>query len=188
MESAFESRKRNNGRLNARVLVLNQSYEALSVCTVKKALVLILLGKAESVSNDNRKMIKSILQEFPWPSVIRLKKYVNIPYKQVVLTRRNVLKRDGYKCTYCGRGDLPLTVDHIIPRAKGGLDTWENLVCACTKCNNKKGNRTPHEAEMKLLHKPFEPNHILFIKNSVSKIDENWKPYLFVNEFTDFIK
>ncbi len=185
-EFAFESRKKNSGRLNARVLILNQSYEALSICSVKKALTLLFLGKAEMTSFDNRKVIRSISQEFLWPSVIRLKRYVSVPYKQVILTRRNVLKRDGYKCVYCGRGDLPLTVDHIIPKAKGGMDTWENLVCACTKCNNKKGNRTPHEAEMKMLHKAYVPNHIMFIKNSVSKIDENWKPYLFVNEITDY--
>ena len=161
--------------------MLNQSYEALSICTVKKALVLLILSKAELVSADHKKKIKSLRSDFPWPSVIRLKKYISIPYKQVILTRRNILKRDNYKCAYCGRGDLPLTVDHVIPKARGGKDTWENLVCACTKCNNHKGNRTPVEAELKLLQKPYVPNHILFIKNTVGKVDENWKPYLFVN-------
>lgn len=161
------------------MLVLNQSYEALSICTVRKALVLVILGKAEIISADSRKQISSVNFSFQWPTVVRLKKYVSVPYKQVILTRRNILRRDSYKCVYCGRGDLPLTVDHIVPRARGGQDSWENMACACTKCNNKKGNRTPAEAEMKLLQKPYEPNHILFIKNSVSKIDENWKPYLF---------
>lgn len=178
--TAFEPHKQ-NGRLNARVLVLNQSYEALTICSVKKALILLILAKAELVSEDNRKRIKSLRTDFAWPSVIRLKRYISVPYKQVILTRRNILKRDNYKCVYCGRGDLPLTIDHVIPKARGGKDTWENLVCACTKCNNQKGNHTPAEAGLKLLQKPYVPNHILFIKNSVGKVDENWKPYLFVN-------
>jgi 5-methylcytosine-specific restriction endonuclease McrA len=102
-----------------------------------------------------------------------------VPYKRVVLTRKNVFRRDVYRCVYCGRGDLPLTIDHVLPKARGGADIWENMVCACTLCNNVKGNRTPSEADMKLNHKPYEPNHLLFIKNSVAKIDENWKPFLF---------
>lgn len=103
-----------------------------------------------------------------------------MPYKKVFLTRKNVLRRDSFRCAYCGRGDLPLTVDHIIPKARGGQDTWENLVCACTVCNNKKGDRTLEESGFQLLVKPFVPSHIMFIKNFVSKLDENWKPYLFV--------
>lgn len=165
--------------MHARVLVLNQSYEVLSICTAKKALVLIILGKAEIVASDLNKQIRSKSIAFPKPNVIRLRRYVAIPYKQVILTRRNVLRRDAYKCVYCGRGDIALTVDHVIPKARGGQDTWDNMVCACTKCNNKKGSRTPAEAEMRMIHKPYEPNHILFIKNSVSKVDESWKPYLF---------
>lgn len=137
------------------------------------------MGKAELISADQNRLLRSKTAEFPKPNVIRLRRYVSVPYKQVILTRRNVLKRDEYKCVYCGRGDIALTVDHVIPKARGGKDSWQNMVCACTKCNNKKGSRTPAEAEMKLLHKPFEPNHILFIKNSVSKVDESWKPYLF---------
>ncbi|MFO7524189.1 MAG: HNH endonuclease [Ignavibacteriaceae bacterium] len=97
-----------------------------------------------------------------------------------MLTRRNILRRDGYKCAYCGRGDLPLTVDHIIPRARGGDDVWENLISACTKCNNKKGDRTPDEARMALIYRPFKPNHVMFIKNVVGKLDDKWKPYLYL--------
>ncbi|HSD64905.1 MAG TPA: HNH endonuclease, partial [Ignavibacteriaceae bacterium] len=82
---------------------------------------------------------------------------------------------------YCGRGDLPLTIDHVIPRARGGSDSWENLVCACTLCNNKKGDRTPEEANMLLTNRPFKPSHIMFIKNVVGKLDENWKPYLYLS-------
>lgn len=128
------------------------------------------------------KSIHSITKTFPWPSVIRLKRYISVPYQNIILTRRNILKRDGHKCAYCGRGDLPFTIDHIVPKSKGGEDTWENLVTACLPCNNKKGNRTPEEASMKLRIKPYKPNHILFLLNSVNHIDNAWKPYLFISK------
>lgn len=169
-----------NGKLNAKVLILNQSYEPLTVCTIKKAIILVYLDKAELVKKIANKEIKTINSCFAWPSVIRLRRYISVPYKKVILTRKNILRRDSFRCAYCGRGDIMLTVDHIVPKAKGGLDTWENLVCACTNCNNKKGDRSPEEAGMKLMIKPFVPNHIMFIKNFVSKIDDNWKPYLYI--------
>lgn len=159
--------------------MLNQSYEPLTICNVKKAIVLILLGKAELVADNHRKKIHTVSKTFPWPSVIRLNDFVKIPYKKIILTRRNILKRDGHKCAYCGRGDLPLTIDHVIPKSKGGDDTWENLVAACLPCNNKKGDRTPEEAGMKLKIKPYAPNHIMFIKSAVGRVEDTWKPYLF---------
>ncbi len=143
---------------------------------------MILLRKAELVSADGIKSIHSITKTFPWPSVIRLKRYISVPYQNIILTRRNILKRDGHKCAYCGRGDLPFTIDHIVPKSKGGEDTWENLVTACLPCNNKKGNRIPEEASMKLRIKPYKPNHILFLLNSVNHIDNAWKPYLFISK------
>jgi 5-methylcytosine-specific restriction endonuclease McrA len=139
------------------------------------------LGKAELVLNDDGKTIRSVNSKYPWPSVIRLSQFIRVPYKRVVLTRKNILRRDNYKCGYCGRGDLTLTLDHIIPKAKGGFDAWENLVSACTKCNNEKGDRTPEEAGMQLLLKPFKPSHIMYIKNVVGKLDEKWKPYLYLS-------
>jgi 5-methylcytosine-specific restriction endonuclease McrA len=167
--------------LNAKVLILNQSYEPLTVCNIKKAIVLIYLGKAELVVQDKRKELRSVSKTFPWPSIIRLSQFITLPYKRVVLTRKNILRRDEYKCSYCGRGDLPLTIDHVVPKSKGGIDSWDNLVCACTFCNNKKGDRTPVEANMILLNRPFKPSHIMFIKNVVGKLDENWKPYLYLS-------
>jgi 5-methylcytosine-specific restriction endonuclease McrA len=143
-------------------------------------MVLIYLGKAELVVDDKRKALRTVSHTFPWPSIIRLSFFVRVPYKKVVLTRKNILRRDGFKCAYCGRSDLPLTIDHIVPRARGGSDSWENLVCACTACNNRKGDRTPWEARMDMLYKPFKPSHIMFIKNVVGKLDENWKPYLYL--------
>ena len=170
-----------NGKLNAKVLILNQSYEPLTICNIKKAVILIYLGKAEMVQNDSRKEVRSVSTCYPWPSIIRLCSYISVPYKKVVLTRKNILRRDAYKCAYCGRSDLPLTIDHIIPKSRGGADSWENLVCACTMCNNKKGDRTPREAQMPLLTRTFKPSHIMFIKNVVGKLNENWKPYLYLS-------
>lgn len=168
-----------NGALNAKVLLLNQSYEPLSVCNVKKAMVLMFLGKAQLVANRDDRKVRTVSESFPWPSVIRLNSYIQVPYKKIILTRKNILRRDGHKCAYCGRGDLTLTLDHIIPRSRGGAHTWENLVAACIRCNNKKGDRTPSEADMKLKVKPYTPNHIMFIKNSAGRLEEKWKPFLF---------
>ena len=142
---------------------------------------MIYLGKAEPVLNDDRKVLHSVATVYPWPSIIRISKFIRVPYKKVVLTRKNILRRDGFKCAYCGRSDIPLTVDHVIPRARGGDDTWENLVTACTICNNKKGDRTPEEARLNMIYQPFKPSHIMFIKNVVGRLDERWKPYLYLS-------
>lgn len=175
----FETAIKTNGTLGRRVLLLNQSYEPLAICSVKKAIILLFLSKAHIVAQRNDKFIRSIKTAFPLPTVIRLNTYVRVPFRHAILSRKNIIKRDGHKCAYCGRSDIPLTIDHIIPKAKGGEDKWENLVCACFKCNNKKGDRTPEEAGMSLNVKPYVPNRILFIKNASRKIDESWKPYLF---------
>lgn len=139
----------------------------------------MILGKAELIAPNEKKNLHTVSMTFPWPSVIRLSDYIKVPYKRIILTRRNILRRDNHKCNYCGRGDLPLTIDHIKPKSKGGDDSWENLVAACLPCNNRKGDRTPDEADMKLRAKPYAPNHIHFISNNNGRIDENWKPYLF---------
>jgi 5-methylcytosine-specific restriction endonuclease McrA len=165
--------------LNAKVLLLNQSYEPLTLCTTKKALILIVLQKAELIKNNSKLSIRTVNKSFPWPSVIRLKSYIKVPYNNINLTRKNILRRDNHKCAYCGRGDLAFTMDHVIPKAKGGKDSWENLVTACLPCNNKKGSKTLEEANMQLKIKPFKPNYIMFILNSVSRIDDTWRPYLF---------
>ncbi|HEX9615503.1 MAG TPA: HNH endonuclease [Bacteroidota bacterium] len=117
----------------------------------------------------------------PFPSIVRLCVYVRVPFKKIVLSRKNILRRDGHRCQYCGRSDVPLTVDHVIPRARGGFDAWDNLVCACVRCNNKKGDRTPPEAQMQLLRRPIRPNHVMFIRDFVGNVDDHWKPYLFMN-------
>jgi 5-methylcytosine-specific restriction endonuclease McrA len=143
--------------------------------------ILIFLGKAELVLKDAKKNLRTVSRSYPWPSIIRLNCFAHVPYKRVVLTRKNILRRDNYKCGYCGRGDLPLTVDHVVPKAHGGSDSWENLICACTNCNNKKGDHTPEEVKMQLRSRPFKPSHIMFIKHVVGKLDESWKPYLYLS-------
>ncbi|MBS3944910.1 MAG: HNH endonuclease [Melioribacter sp.] len=141
--------------------------------------MLVILGKAELIADNQRKKINSVYNSFPWPTVIRLNDFIRVPYKKIILTRRNILKRDGHKCAYCGRGDLPLTIDHVIPKSKGGDESWDNLVAACLPCNNKKGDRSPEDANMQLRIRAYTPNHIMFIKNSAGRVDETWKPYLF---------
>jgi len=97
-----------------------------------------------------------------------------------MLSRRNVLRRDGFRCQYC-QGRDRLTVDHVLPKSRGGRHVWTNLVAACNQCNNKKGNRIPEEAGMPLRRKPFRPSHVMFIRDYVGTVAESWKPYLFLN-------
>lgn len=163
------------------VLVLNQNYEALTVTDPYKAFILVYLGKAELVEAYQDQFIYSIATRFPLPSIVRLKSYILVPYKKIMLSRKNILKRDNNRCQYCNKFSLDLTIDHIIPKSVGGQDSWENLVAACIKCNNKKSNRTPEQANMPLLSKPFKPNHVLFLRQIVSIVEDKWKPYLFMN-------
>jgi len=162
------------------VLVLNQDYRALSVCSVERAVVLLLLHKAELVHAAQGRALRSSRQRHPWPSIVRLKVYVHVPYKKIMLTRRNILRRDRYRCQYCNSGDR-LTLDHVLPKSRGGRDTWENLVAACVPCNNRKGSRTPEEAGMPLPRRPFRPSHVMFIRDYIGQLDDTWKPYLFLS-------
>jgi 5-methylcytosine-specific restriction endonuclease McrA len=163
------------------VLVLNQNYEAISICNVQRAVVMLYLGKAELVASKDSRYICSVSRKLAYPTIVRLLIYIRVPYKKIVLSRKNILRRDMYRCQYCNRGDVILTIDHIIPKSKGGDDSWENLVAACVKCNNKKGDRSPEDAKMMLHKRPTKPSHITFMKHFVGKIDDEWKPYLYMN-------
>jgi 5-methylcytosine-specific restriction endonuclease McrA len=167
--------------MNAKVLILNQNYEPMSIINVRKAIVLLYLGKAELIEANEALKVRSVSMTMPFPSIVRLGIYVRVPYKKIILSRKNILRRDNHKCQYCGRSDLTLTVDHVVPVSRGGEDTWENLVCACVHCNNKKGFRTPDEAIMPLRRRPMRPNHVTFIRHFVGSLDERWKPYLFMH-------
>ena len=124
----FERSLPTNGKLNSKVLVLNQSYEPLSICSIRKAFILIYLKKAETIITDDRKSLHSVTSTFPWPRVIRISRFIKLPYKNVVLTRKNILRRDSFKCAYCGRSDIPLTVDHVFPRAEAAVKSGKILL------------------------------------------------------------
>ena len=164
--------------LGGHVLVLNQDYQALSVCSVERAMALVWLRKAEMVETRADRALRSVRARYPWPSVVRLKGYVRVPYRRVLLTRRNVLRRDGHRCQYCAAAER-LTLDHVLPKSRGGPDTWENLVAACVPCNNRKGNKTPDEAGMTLARPPFRPSHVMYMRDFLGQDQDDWKPYLF---------
>ena len=166
--------------MTTKVLVLNQDYQAITVCTVQRAFILVLLNKAEMISNQEEHKLRSVRGEFDYPSIIRLARYVNIPFRKVSLSRQNIFKRDGYRCMYCGTRES-LTMDHVLPKSRGGRDTWKNLVTACQKCNSWKGDRTPDEAEMPMIQRPFRPTHIMYLRDFSGKIHDAWKPYLYMN-------
>ncbi|MEP0007436.1 MAG: HNH endonuclease [Balneola sp.] len=140
---------------------------------------LIFLEKAELLHDDPEKKLRTPSDQFDFPSVIRLRRYIRLPYTKVVLTRRNVMRRDSFRCQYCGQKSK-LTIDHIHPKSRGGKDTWENLTTACDKCNVKKGNRTPKEANMELRSKPYRPIPITFFRDINGGVQEPWKPYLYM--------
>ena len=142
--------------MNEPVLLLNGNYEPLNVCTTKRAMGLILADKAMVLENG-RGFIHTVSRTYERPSVIRLFYVVRRPRPRVRLCKREILRRDGYRCQYCGRETSQLTLDHVVPRYRGGPHSWENLVAACPQCNRRKGGRTLAEARMELLRRPFEP-------------------------------
>ncbi|GAB4379150.1 MAG: HNH endonuclease [Calditrichia bacterium] len=167
--------------LNYSVLLLNRSYEPLTVCNIKRAITLIFLGKAEMVEK-NSGWIHSVNMKMPIPSVIRLERQVKVPPNKVLLNRKNLLIRDNHTCQYCGRKTQPLTIDHVIPKQYGGRDTWDNLVVACNVCNHRKGNRTPEQAGMSLIRKPQKPHYFFYLQKIIGAKDPHWKPYLFIKD------
>jgi 5-methylcytosine-specific restriction endonuclease McrA len=142
---------------NIPVLVLNQNYEPLNVCSARRAVLLVLSRKAEVLETASREM-RSPSVSVGCPSVIRLHYMIRRPRGRVPLSRREVFVRDGYACQYCGKRTRNLTLDHVLPRSMGGRDTWDNLVSACAQCNHRKGNRTPEQARMRLVRPPREPS------------------------------
>jgi 5-methylcytosine-specific restriction endonuclease McrA len=167
--------------MNIKALVLNMDYTPISVCTVQRAFLLVFLNKAEIIKSNSSFSFHTINQNYPMPSVIKLGRYVNVPYKGVVLTKENVFKRDGFQCQYCGN-QKDLTLDHLVPKAKGGKTAWNNLVTACKKCNSLKGDYSPEEAGLELTFKPFKPSYIMYLKDLSSRNYEDWKPFLEVKK------
>ena len=159
------------------VLVLNQDYSPLTLCSTERAFLLLYLEKAELLSEVKEKVLRSVSSVFPFPSVIRIKRYIRVPYKGVVLSRHNVFKRDQFLCQYCGTGK-DLTLDHLVPKSKGGKSSWTNLVTACKNCNARKGDFQLEEVGMKLQKKPIRPSYVMFLRSTSKSLREDWLPYL----------
>lgn len=164
--------------MNEPVLVLNANFEPLNVCTTRRALGLVFTGKAEMLANG-RGYVRTVQTRVPRPSVIRLEYMIHRPRPRVRLTKREIFRRDNHSCQYCGRKASRPTIDHVVPRHRGGEHSWSNLVTACSACNLRKGGRVLHEARMSLLHPPQEPRaNALYLFAPHLGQNEDWFPYL----------
>jgi 5-methylcytosine-specific restriction endonuclease McrA len=166
----------------APVLVLNASYEPINICAARRAIVLVLKGVAMT-EEINGHLLHSARFAVRVPSVIRLLEYRRIPHQTRALSRKNILLRDRNTCQYCGvlLPSSELTLDHIVPRSRGGQSTWENLVACCHPCNHKKGNHLLNECGMKLLREPrtFTLHTSRHIMRMMGGSDAKWRKYLF---------
>jgi len=174
--------------LQGHVLLLNGStWEPLGVIAIPRAINLVLGGKAIIVE-ESGKFLRTVRDKFSIPSVIALKHYVNVPRRKAPWSRKGIMIRDGHTCIYCGveagqmaHGKLltksSFTVDHILPKSRGGKDTWTNTACACPRCNHRKGNKLPHEAGMKMRWEPRRPrtNYVIL---EFGTNNETWKRYV----------
>jgi 5-methylcytosine-specific restriction endonuclease McrA len=161
------------------VLVLNQNYEPLHVCNARRAFVLVDRGKAEVLEHGAGHM-RTASAIFSLPSVIRLIYLIKRPRPQMRLSRREVFNRDRFTCQYCGRrGQRDLTLDHVVPRHRGGRHTWENLVTACKTCNHRKAGRTPQEAKMTLAKAPLQPRvNNYYVVYPYLHSEEGWRKFI----------
>ena len=165
--------------VNLPVLVLNQNYEPLNICRARRAIVLLYHGKAEILENGSG-FIHSANDVFLLPSVIRVAYMIKRPRHERKLTRLEVFNRDQYTCQYCGKEIRQLTLDHVIPRYRGGEHTWENVVSACVPCNRHKAGRTPEQAGMRLIHQHSPPrgNISFYIPYHYLQTQNEWQKYL----------
>jgi 5-methylcytosine-specific restriction endonuclease McrA len=188
--------------LDRQVLVLNRLWQAINVCSVRRAFALLCAGHAQVVYNDSANnfqthdfeswrdfsdrephddMVHTISFKIRVPRVIVLMLFDRMPRKEVKFTRHNIFERDKNTCQYCGEhlDRKELNLDHVIPRDKGGLTTWENIVCSCIPCNTRKGNRLPHEAGMRLIRKPERPKWRPFVHITFDKqLHESWRHFI----------
>lgn len=166
--------------MRGQVLVLGQNYEPLNVCSWRRAVVLLCLGKAIALEHDSR-VIHAPNEEFQLPTVVQLAHPVRRPLLELKLSRGAILARDAHTCQYCGRIAHDLTIDHVVPRKHGGTASWDNLVACCSKCNNRKGHKTPYEAGMSLLRTPRQPRFIQYLSFttfSAAVQNPRWREYL----------
>ena len=160
----------------SRALVLNATYEPLCLVAARRAVVLVMRSKAE-ILREHEDPFHSALITVASPSVVRLTHYVRVPHRRrATLSRRAVLMRDGYRCEYCG--GTAESVDHVVPRSKGGRHTWDNVVAACRRCNSHKEDRLPREAGMRLRSRPAPPADFTWLAARVGRIHPHWEEYL----------
>ena len=170
---------KNGSLLNRAVLILNTNFAPLEICSARRAICLYYLDKVDVlIQYDDEVHSPSVTLKIP--SVIKLKDYVRHNSIELILSRRNIFHRDNYTCQYCGNKTGPHTIDHIIPKERGGGDTWENLITACAPCNIMKGNRTYEEMGMTLLKRPLRPNRIHYFQKFVGQNQIKWRPFLFM--------
>ncbi|MFC1571402.1 HNH endonuclease [Candidatus Margulisiibacteriota bacterium] len=159
-----------------KVLVLNSTFAPINITSWRRAMILMFKGKAKGLEFNGTK----INDRFPLPEIIRLSHYVPLPYAAVVLSRKNIYLRDNYTCQYCGKTKGQLTIDHIIPKSRGGEETWDNIVVCCARCNNRKGDRTLAEADLKLIGAPYKPPSSLYLHMTrLANIPQSWYNYFF---------
>ena len=161
-----------------KVLLLNNSFEPITIVSIKKAIVMYFLDKVDFLEKSEKK-INSISLSIPIPHVIKLKKYIYLKPLSVSLTRTNIFKRDNKTCQYCGSKSSSMTIDHIIPKDKGGKDTWTNLVTACKKCNLHKANFSLKDRNMNLYKKPAKPSYLLHLQKYKYK-HSSWNQYIYL--------
>ena len=167
---------------STRTLLLTQGYEPIQIISWQRAMTLLALDKVEVVEEyDAQVRAESMIVRIP--SIVRLRKAFRRYAKPVKFSRVNIYARDNYKCQYCGRkaSISDLTYDHVVPRSQGGLTEWTNIVTCCYLCNRKKGGRTPHEASMRLLANPTQPNWVpaVAIRISLRSVPDAWRDYLY---------
>ena len=163
--------------MEKRVLVLNLDHYPIAVVPVQKAMVLLLMEKAQLLASYELLEIRTVSRSYDYPSVIRLTHYKHIPYKGVLLNRANLFRRDRGQCQYCG-STKQLTIDHVIPRSKGGKTSWTNLVTACNRCNVFKGDKTLEQVGMQLRTELFVPSLSYFLASYAERQALEWLPYL----------
>ncbi len=160
-----------------KVLLLNASDEPLRVCTWRRAFMLVLKGKADEVSYIDNYIDT---QDSQIPSIIKMRYYVAVPYQELPFSKHNIFVRDDYTCQYCGKKHNHMTLDHVFPKSRGGDYSWENIVTACAQCNQKKADRTPEEAGMKLLNQPYRPDDYFEFelkKHGIEDVGHFWDDY-----------
>jgi 5-methylcytosine-specific restriction endonuclease McrA len=166
-------------QIKMKILLLNSTYEPLDIVSMERAMILLVNNKVEVIHQHRTKKIRSVNTEYPYPEVVRLKHFVRLKRKDISPTKKNIILRDGC-CQYCG-STHKLTIDHVIPKSKGGKDTWTNLVACCHSCNNKKGDKSVEEIGFVLLNKPTKPHSLKYTRDYSKFFEVNsWEDYLFV--------